>query len=159
MKRLFQSIPAHIITSALMFWKGFSLILWILLDLSRTGCGMEVFASTGSFTPLWLMLVAGLSNNRTFLIAMLIAICISILAFWVFFVLFAINRSCSSAGSIALLVFCIIDLPITFTSSLSQWWTALLCIVFHAALFISMAVLRRSRPGARDALDTVPNSL
>lgn len=159
MKPLFQSRPLHLTACILLFWKGTSIIICFLLQVGMLGIGEGFFFPTGFVSSLGLMVAAAFSESRTFLIVALAAICLAFLAFWVFFVLLAINRSSAGFASVGLLVLCALDLPITVAVSFSQWWSILVCIVFHAAIFITVALLRRSRSGILIWLNKIPNSI
>lgn len=160
MKPLFQSRPLHLTACMLLFWKGTSIIIWFLLqEFGMLGIGEGFFFPTGFVSSLGLIFAAAFSESRTILIVALAAICLAFLAFWVFFVLLAINRSSAGFASVGLLVLCALDLPITVAFSFSQWWSILVCIVFHAAIFITVALLRRSRSGILIWLNKIPNSI
>lgn len=160
MKPLFQSKPLHITTCILLFWRGISIIIWLLLqEFGMIGIGAGFFFSTGFVSSVGLPVAAAFSESRTFLIVVLAVICLAFLTYWVFFVLLAINHSSAGFASVGLLVLCVLDLPITVAWSFSQWWSILVCIVFHAAIFITVALLRRSRPGSRIWLNKIPNSI
>ena len=160
MKSLFQSKPLHLIACILLFWKGTSIIIWLLLqEFGMLGLGKDFFLSTGFASSFGLVVAAAFSESRTFLIVTLAAMCLAFLAFWVFFVLLAINRSGAGFASVGLLVLCALDLPITVACSFSRWWSILMCIVFHTAIFITVALLRRSRPGFSLVLSKIPESI
>ena len=160
MKSLFQSKYLHRTACMLLFWKGISMLVWILLQQSGTpGNGEYFFSSTGFVSALGLLAVAAVSDSRTLSLIVLAVMCITFLAYWVFFALLAINRSGAGVASVVLLVFCALDLPLTVGSSFEQWWSLLVCVVFHAAIFITVALLRRSRPGAPVPLSELPDSI
>ena len=160
MKPLFQSRPLHLTACILLFWKGTSMIIWSLLqEFGMLGIRKEFFWSTGFASSFGLMVGAAFSESRTILIVTLVAMCLAFLVFGVFFVLLAINRSSAGVASVGLLVFCALDLPITVACSFSQWWSILVCIIFHAAIFITVALLRRSRPGFSSELSKIPESI
>ncbi len=172
MKRLFQNSPLHITTSVLLFWKGIVpllILMFIAIELSPPHSSLlsdthfELLLSTGYFTPWFLIMVLGGSSET--LIASIIFIGVTLImfiAFLVFCVLFAINRSCSNAGSIGLFILCILDLPINFIiihDICEEWWPSLVFIVFNIAILISLVILRRSRQGARTWLNKMPDSI
>ena len=160
MKSLFQSRSLHLTACILLFWKGISIIVWLLLqEFGMFGIGNDFFSSTGFVSSFALSVAAAFSESLTFFIASLAVLCLAFLVFWVFFVLLAINRSGAGFASIGLLVLCALDLPLTFAFSLSQWWAILVCIVFHAAIFITIALLRRSRSGFSLELSKIPKSI
>ena len=160
MKPLFQSRPLHLTACILLFWKGASIIIWFLLqEFGILGSGEGFFFPTGFASSWGLMIATAFSESRTFLMIALAAICLAFIAFWVFFVLLAINRSSASFASVGLLVLCALDLPMTVVWSISQWWSILVCIVFHTAIFITVALLRRSRPGISLELSKIPKSI
>lgn len=160
MKTLFQSRPLHLTACILLFWKGTSIIIWLLLqEFGMLGISGDFFFSTGFASSFGLMVGAVFSESRTILIVTLAAMCLAFLVFWVFFVLLAINRSSAGFASVGFLVLCALDLPITVACSFSRWWSILVCIVFHAAIFITIALLRRSRPGFSLVLSKIPESI
>ena len=160
MKPLFQSRPLHLTACILLFWKGTSIIIWLLLQkFEMIGNIEDFFISTGFGSSLALVVAGAFSESRTILIVTLVAMCLAFLVFWVFFVLLAINRSSAGVASVGLLVLCALDLPITVACSFSRWWSILVCIVFHAAIFITIALLRRSRPGFSLVLSKIPESI
>ena len=160
MKPLFQSRPLHLTACILLFWKGTSIIIWLLLqEFGMLGISEYFFFSTGFMSSFGLMVGAVFSESHTILIVTLVTMCLAFLVFWVFFVLLAINRSSAGFASVGLLVLCALDLPITVAGSFSRWWSILVCIVFHAAIFITIALLRRSRPGFSLVLSKIPESI
>ena len=160
MKLLFQSRPLHLTACILLFWKGTSIIIWLLLqEFGILGISEDFFFSTGFGSFLALVVAGAFSESRTFLIVALAVMCLAFLTFWVFFVLLAINRSSAGFASVGFLVLCALDLPITVACSFSRWWSILVCIVFHAAIFITIALLRRSRPGFSLVLSKIPESI
>lgn len=160
MKSLFQSKSLHLTACILLFWKGTSMIIWFLLqEFGMLRFGESFLFPTGFVSPLGLIVAGVFSESRTFLIIALAAICLAFLSFWVFFVLLAINRSSAGFASVGLLVLCGLDLPITIACSFSEWWSILVCIVFHAAIFITVVLLRRSRPGVPVPLSEIPTSI
>ncbi len=160
MKPLFQSRPLHLTACILLCWKGTSMIIWSLLqEIGMLGISEDFFFSTGFGSSLTLVVAGAFSESRTFLIVALAVMCLAFLAFWVFFVMLAINRSSAGVASVGLLVLCALDLPITVACSFSQWWSILVCIIFHAAIFITVALLRRSRPGFSSELSKIPESI
>lgn len=160
MKTLFQSRPLHLTTCILLFWKGISIIIWFLLqEFGMLGISEDFFFSTGFVSSFGLVVAAAFSESRIFLIVALAVMCLAFLTFWVFFVLLAINRSSAGFASVGFLVLCALDLPITVAYSFSRWWSILVCIVFHAAIFITIALLRRSRPGFSLVLSKIPESI
>ena len=160
MKPLFQSRPLHLTACILLFWKGISIIIWFLLqEFGMLGIRQDFFWATGFASSFGLMLGAAFSESRTILIVTLVAMGLAFLVFWVFFVLLAINRSSAAFASVGLVVLCVLDLPMTVAFSFSQWWSILVCIVFHAAIFITIALLRRSRPGFSLMLSKIPESI
>ena len=160
MKPLFQSRPLHLTACILLFWKGISRIICFLLqEFGMIGNIEDFFISTGFGSSLVLVVAGAFSESRTFLIVALAVMCLAFLTFWVFFVLLAINRSSAAFASVGLMVLCVLDLPMTVVCSFSQWWSILVCIVFHAAIFITVALLRRSRPGFSLELSKIPESI
>ena len=160
MKPLFQSRPLHLTACILLFWKGTSIIIWLLLqEFGMLGIRQDFFWSTGFASSFGLTVGAVLSESRTILIVTLVAMCLAFLVFWVFFVLLAINRSSAGVASVGLFVLCVLDLPTTVACSFSRWWSILVCIVFHAAIFITIALLRRSRSGFSLVLSKIPESI
>lgn len=160
MKPLFQSRPLHLTACILLFWKGISIIIWLLLqEFGMIGNIEDFFISTGFGSSFGLMVGAVFSESRTILIVTLAAMCLAFLVFWVFFVLLAINRSSAGFASVGLVVLCALDLPMTVACSFSRWWSILVCIVFHAAIFITIVLLRRSRPGFSLVLSKIPESI
>ena len=171
MKKIFQSKPLHITTSVFLFWKGIVpllIITLIVIELSPPHSSLisqtyaELLLSTGFGTPLYLMLIGGFVGNDTATIVFIVVVFTLIIAFLVFCVLFAINRSCSNAGSIGLFILCILDLPINFSIIryiCEEWWSYLVFIVFNIAILISLVILRRSRQGARTRLNKMPDSI
>lgn len=172
MKRLFQNNPLHITTSVFLFWKGIVPLLIITLlaiELSQphlrlpwTWTYVELLLSTGFGAPLFLMFTNGFIDNDTATIVFIVVIFTLIIAFLVFCVLFAINRSCSNAGSIGLFILCVLDLPTNFIVIdylCEEWWSYLVFIVFNIAILISLVILRRSRQGARTWLNKMPDSI
>ncbi|MBR5774554.1 MAG: hypothetical protein IKY44_06865 [Clostridia bacterium] len=157
MKSLFQNKLMHIITCVLLFWKGISLVFWFLID--GRGALADFFSSTGFFSPVWMVIIAGFSVGRTALIVALVVGCIAVLAYWTFFVLLATNRSVAGVGSMGILVIWILDLPLSFVGSTAEWWMVLAFVIFNAAIFFSMVVMRRSRQGARDWFERPPKSI
>ena len=159
MKCLFQSRSLHLAACILLFWKGISIIVWLLLqELGMIGSG-HFFISTGFGSSVALVAAAGFSESRTFLIITLAVMGLAFLVFWVFYVLLAINRPSAGFASAGFLILCALDLPITVACAFSQWWSILVCIVFHAAIFITIARLRRSRPGCSLVLNKIPESI
>jgi hypothetical protein len=161
MKPLFQSRPLHLTACILLFWKGISIIIWLmLLEFGMIGNIEDYFfISTGFGSPFALVVAGAFSESRTFLIVAFAVMCLAFLTFWVFFVLLAINRSSAGFASVGLVVLCVLDLPMTAACSFSQWQSIFLCIVFHAAIFITIALLRRSRPGFSLVLSKIPESI
>lgn len=160
MKALFQSKPLHLTACMLLFWKGISTILWIVLqELVLLGIGENFFFSTGFTSAVVLVIAAALSDSRTILILLLAVVCLAFLVYWVFFVLLVINRSGAGVASVVLSILCVLDLPVTGYWSFNQLWTILVCMVFHAALFITLVLLRRSRPGVPTSLSKAPVSI
>ena len=160
MKPLFQSRPLHLTACLLLFWKGTSIIIWFLLqEFGMLGIDGDFFVSTGFASPFYLVVAAAFSESRTLLIIILAATCLAFLVFWVFFVLLAINRPGAGFASVGFFVLCALDLPLTVACSFSRWWSMLVCIVFHAAVFITIALLRRSRPGFSLVLSKIPKSI
>lgn len=160
MKPLFQSRPLHLTACILLFWKGTSIIIWLLLqEFGMLGISKDFFFSTGFGSSFALVVAGAFSESRTILIVTLVAMCLAFLVFGVFFVMLAINRSSAGVASVGLLVLCTLDLPITVACSFSRWWSILVCIVFHAAIFITIALLRRSRPGFSSVLSKIPESI
>jgi len=160
MKSKFQNKPLHKIACALLLWKGISIIVWILLSLfGIVDFSREFFVSTGFTSSFSVLLAAGFSGSRIFFFTVLSVLCLAFLIYWAFFVLFAINRRGASVASVILLIFCALDLPLTFSVSFEQWWSLLICIVFHTAIFISVVLLRRSRPGKPIELNKMPDSV
>ena len=160
MKTLFQSRPLHLAACILLFWKGISIIIWLLLqEFGMLGIRQYFFLSTGFTSHLALVVAAVFSGSRAFLIVTLAAMCLAFLVFWVFFVLLVINRSSAGFASVGFLVLCALDLPITVACSFSRWWSILVCIIFHAAIFITVVLLRRSRPGSSLELSKIPESI
>lgn len=160
MKSLFQSKPLHLTACILLFWKGISVITWLLLKgVGILGIREGFFYSTGFMSPLSLMVVAAFSDSRPFFFAVLAVMCLAFLTYWVFYIMLAINRSGAGVASVGLLVLCGLDLPITVGCSFTQWWSILVCIAFHAAVFITVALLRRSRPGFPTQLSQMPASI
>ena len=157
MKPLFQSRPLHLTACILLFWKGISII--ILLLLQGVGDVEYFFSSTGFASAFGLLAAAAFSDSRTLSIIFLAGLCIASLAYWVLFALLAINRSSAGFASVGLVVLCVLDLPMTVACSFSQWWSILVCIIFHAAIFITIALLRRSRPGFSLVLSKIPESI
>ena len=105
------------------------------------------------------MAAAGFSDNNAFAFVAFAAFVLTFLAYWVFFVMLTANRSGAGVASVGLLVLCGLDLPTTVTISFNQWWSFLVCVVFHAAIFITVVLLRRSRPGAPTQLNETPVSI
>lgn len=160
MKSLFQSKTLHLMSCVLLFWKGISIMLWLLLEeLGLIGMRGDFFLSTGFASAFALTAAAALSESRIFLLILLAVMGAAFLTFWVFFVLLAINRSGAGLASVLLAVLCVLDLPITVVCSFSQWWSISVCVVFHAAVFITVAMLRRSRAGAALVLSKMPESI
>lgn len=160
MKSLFQSRPLHITACVLLFWKGISVIIWFLLqEFGMSGIGEGFFFSTGFVSSFALLVVMAFSDSQAMIIGALAVMGMAFLAYWVFFVLMAANRGGAGVASVALLVLCGLDLPITVCHSFMQWWSILVCIAFHATVFITVALLRRSRPGASVELSKIPDSI
>ena len=124
-----------------------------------TEIGDGIFISTGFMTSLSLMAAAGFSDSNAFAFVALAAFGLTFLAYWVFFVMLTANRSGASVASVGLLVLCGLDLPTTAAISFNQWWSFLVCIVFHAAIFITVVLLRRSRLGVPTQLSELPDSV
>ena len=136
------------------------MIIWVLLQKSGTsGNGEYFFTSTGFVSSLTFLFAAAFSDSRTLFFIVLAVMCLVFLAYWVFFVLLAINRSGAGVASVVLLVLCALDLPLTVGSSFAQWWSFLVCIAFHTAVFITVILLRRSRPGVPVQLCELPDSI
>ena len=160
MKPLFQSRPLHLTACILLFWKGTSLIIWLLLqEFGMLGISEDFFFPTGFVSSFSLVVAAAFSESHTVRIITLAVMCLAFLVFWVFFVLLAINRTSAGFASVGFLVLCALDLPITVACSFSRWWSILVCIVFHAAIFITIALLRRSRSGFSLLLSKIPESI
>lgn len=157
MKSLFQNKVMHVITCVLLFWKGISLILWILFDVNAARA--DFFMSTGFGFPYYTMLTAAASGSRVPAIVILSVGCMAFLAYWIFFVLLATNRSVAGVGSKGILIMLILDLPMAFALSTLELWMFLVFVIFNVAIFIFLIVMRRSRQGARDWFDRPPKSI
>ena len=160
MKVLFQSRSLHITACVLFFWKGISVFVWFLLqEFGMLEIGEGFFFSTGLTSYIDVLLGAAFSYSRTLMIVALAVVGVAALAYWAFFVLLVINRTGAGVASVGLLVLCALDLPLTVCISFEQWWTILVCTIFHTAIFIVTALLRRSRPGRPVELSKIPDSI
>lgn len=160
MKAMFQSKPLHLTACILLFWKGISLFVGLLLRMADMpkwiGC---LFYPTGFVSAFALGIVAAFAEVSVLIVVLWALLGVAFLAYWVFFVLLARNRSGAGFASVGLLVLCALDLPITVLCSLGDVWLFLACFVFHTALFIVLVLLRRSRPGTPVPLSKPPASI
>lgn len=159
MKGLFQSKGLHLTVCLLLAWKGISLFLWLLLEESGILGAAAFFWSTGFTSALALIMAAGFAESQIAVIVPLVLLGVLTLVYWIFFTLLAVNRKGANAASIVLLILCALDFPFTFACSLAAWWSLLLCALLHMAIFITVAMMRRSRPGAPTPLTEIPDSI
>ncbi len=156
----FRNKPLHLASCILLFWKGISVIACILMqELGILDFDNALFYSTGFMSAFGLMIAALFSAGDTIAFVVLTVVSLAFLAYWVFFVLLAINQTGAGVASVGLLVFCVLDLPITVACSFEKWWSVLVCVVFHAAVFITVVLLRRSRQGVAMPLSKMPTSI
>lgn len=158
MKTMFQSKALHLAACILLFWKGISLLLCFLLrGADLLGEGAELLSCTGFLSAFALAVVGAFAESRIVTYGLLAVVCLVVLVYWEFFILLTINRSGAGVASVGLLILCGLDLPITAIFSFAQWGTAVVFLVFHIALFITVVLLRRSRRGAPTQVNEVPD--
>ena len=159
MQPCFQNKPLHLTVCLLLAWKGISTIVWFLLDNAGIFGYEGFFLSTGFISHLCLLMIAAFSESRTFFFVALAVIIVALIVYWVFFILLAINRSGAGVASVALLILCGLDFPLTLDFSFSGGWSSLLSIAFHVAILLTVVLLRRSRPGVTVPLNKIPKDI
>ena len=159
MKPCFQSKSLHFTACALLLWKGISLLLLLPLIDSGISWMPEFLYSTGLSSLVFLVLAAAFSGSTTLGIAALVVAGIFFIAYWIAFALLAANRTHANGASVLLMILCALDLPLTFLYAMDYWWLIPVFLVFHIALFISLIMMRRSRPGVTVPLNEIPKDI
>jgi hypothetical protein len=131
------------------------------LPLADSGIdGIAYFlTSTGFVSPFLLIAAAVFGGSSILSWILFIAMGIFILVYWIFLVLLANNRAGAKAASVALMVFCLLDFPFATVCCFEVWWSILVFFAFRITLFITLAMMFRTRPGATVPLNKIPEKI